>query len=718
MRNLSTVFKLIFFLLFLVSQLFAGKKVALVLSGGGAQAMAHIGVLRAFEEEQIPIDYLIGSSGGSIIGGLYAAGVSLDELKMMAQDGTIMKLFLGRQELTDVPVYQRQFRKSGNFSVREYDGNIVASPGLLNDKLIWKELFLLTAPANFKAHSNFDSLLIPFRAIGADVVNRQAVTIDSGSLAEALRISMSMPLIYPPVIKDNKMFLDGGIYAKMPVFAAQDLKADVIVAVNAGDPTPQANRVRDVFDFFDTINALLFSYSDSNNVKGWDYYINVDTEGFNVFDFSGGDGLIERGYEAGKRTVQKLKTDLNQKRNMAGFYERQRLFREALDGTLIDSINWISKKTGRIVSPRYHIELPFKYSAVKINSQINALYATNTFESIVPALNNSSGQLNFTYTRKARWNVTPEIKISSVDGFYLMTNLDYHLKGYKYLSRLQAGIGNRKADYRYSFAPVRFWYAEDNIALNYFWELMQSAKYHSYYAQNLLEDQIKYYNANLNLMNHFVLSWNQELVARLGIQYSYWRNLNQDTTVLNYSLNNPAYYPFVELSYQYHQLKRTTPFTEGWMTKTASAVGILNSDQFYTLSAETKLGKQLSRKYHLGLDAALQISSSQTPLELLADTQIPVAHSESRFFNYRANSVFTIAPAFTGSFFRNDLFFTVKSTNSYLKDRIIKDPDGWSFGWDAFMTYNSILGQLQLGLSFLDDDNYQAVSWTKVHIYL
>jgi len=718
MQNLSTVSRLIIFLLVLAGQLFAEKKVAVVLSGGGAQAMAHIGVLRAFEEQQIPIDYLIGSSGGSIIGGLYAAGVSLDELEMMAQDGTIMKLFLGRQELTDVPVYQRQFRKSGNFSVREYEGNIVASPGLLNDKLIWKELFLLTAPANYQAHSNFDSLLIPFRAIGADVVNRQAVAIDSGSLAEALRISMSMPLIYPPVIKENRMFLDGGIYAKMPTFAAQDLKADVVIAVNAGDPTPQANKVRDVFDFFDTINALLFSYSDSNNVKGWDYYINVDTEGFNVFDFSGGEGLIERGYVAGKKTAQKLSRDLVRKRNMEVFSERQRLFRNALDGTLIDSINWISKRTGRIVSPRYHIELPFEYSTGKMNSLMNALYATNTCESLVPSLGDSAGQLNFTYTRKARWNVTPEIKISSVDGFYLMTNFDYHIKGYKSLSRLQAGIGNRKADYRYSFSPIRFWYADDNVSLNYFWELTHSANYHSYHGMNLQEENFKSYSSDLSFRNHFVLSWNQELVAGVGTRYSYWKNINSDTTGFNYDSKNPSFYPFVELSYQYHRLKRTIPFALGWMIKTGSMAGTVDSDLFYTISIDTRFGKQLSKKFHFGLDAALQTSSGQTPLELLADTQIPAAFTESHFFNQRAYSTLTIAPAITSSFFRNDLFLTVKSMNAYLKDRISGQADDWSHGLDTFITYNSILGQLQLGWSFLDDENYQAVSWTKVHIYL
>lgn len=701
-----------------MGQLFAGDKVAVVLSGGGAQAMAHIGVLKAFEEEQIPIDYLIGSSGGSIIGGLYAAGISLEELERMARDGTIMKLFLGRKELTDVPVYQRRFRKTGNFSIRSSEGNIKASPGLLNDNLIWKELFLLTAPAEYRAHSNFDSLLIPFRAIGADVVDRQSVAIGSGSLAEALRISMSMPLIYPPVIKGNKMFLDGGIYAKMPVFAAQDFKADMIIAVNAGDPTPQAKEVRDVFDFFDTINALLFSYSDSSHVKGWDYYINVDTDGFNVFDFANGKGLIARGYTAGKKAAQKISRELNRKRDMAAFHKRQRQFRTALDGKQIDTIHWINKESGKEGAATLKINLPFTYSVSKINRLIDALYAAETYESIIPMLGEQTGQLNLIYQGKARWSITPEIKISSVNGFFLVANIEHHPRQYNYLNRLQAGIGNRKAAYRYTFSPVHFWYEDDKIELNYFWELTHASEYHNYRELDSSQGGVKFYSSQVGFANHLVLSWNQELTAEAGMHYSYWRNINQDTTVLKYKLENPSFYPFVKIQYQYNRLKRRIPFSEGWKIKTQALAGRENNQLFYAFSAQSKFGIQINKRFHFSLAASLQTSTEQTPLEFLAGMQIPAAFAESRFLVTRAQSVFTVAPAVTGSFFRNDLFFTIQSTNGYLKNRIIDKPDGWSSGWDAFVTYNSILGQLRVGWSVLDDKNYQAVSWTKVYIYL
>ncbi len=718
MRNSNIVFKILLSALLYAAPLFAGEKVAVVLSGGGAQAMAHIGVLRAFEEEQIPIDYLIGSSGGSIIGGLYAAGVSLDELEEMVRNGTIMKLFLGRKEPGDLPVYERAFRKSGSFSIFENNGSIKTSPGLLNDKLIWKELFLLTAPAEYRAHSNFDSLLIPFRAIGADVVNRKAVAIGSGSLSEALRISMSMPLIYPPVIRGNKMFLDGGIYAKVPVFAAQNLKADVIVAVNAGDPTPAADEVHDVFDFFDAINALLFSYSDSINVKGWDYYINIDTEGFNVFDFAGGETLITRGYLAGKKAAQKIGGNLKRRRHMQTFKEEQALFRNALDGVLIDSIQWINKKTGKQTAPEFNLALPFVYSAHRINSLLNALYATHRYESITPMLGGNDRTLRFIVQKKARWSATPEIKINSVNGFFLMTNLEYHNARSSCANRFQGGIGNRKANYRYSFSPVHFWYADNSARLNYFWELRQASRYHAYRVQKLPNEDIKFYSSEIELLNHFVLSWNQELIIAAGMRYRYWKNINQDSSVLFIKKDIPIFYPFVKISYQYNRLKRVAPFVRGWKMGAQLLAGNEKERSFYSFALSGRMGVQLSKKYHFGLDVSMQNATKETPLEALAQTPLPAAFTELLYFDRLAYASFSVVPAFTASFFRSDVFVTAQAMHSYLQNRVINRRDGWSSGWDTYITYNSILGQLQLGWSIQKDTNYQVLSWTKVHIYL
>lgn len=100
----------------------------MVLSGGGAQGLAHIGVLKAFEEYQIPIDLIIGTSAGALVGGLYASGIQVGQLENMAKDDTIMKLFLGRNDLSDIPIWQRSETSSGKFSIRRYDEHVSGPP--------------------------------------------------------------------------------------------------------------------------------------------------------------------------------------------------------------------------------------------------------------------------------------------------------------------------------------------------------------------------------------------------------------------------------------------------------------------------------------------------------------------------------------------------------------------------------------------------------------
>ena len=176
--------------------------------------MAHIGVFKAFEEHNIPIDLIVGSSAGALVGGLYAAGVTVAEMEEMVRDGSIEHLFIGRPKRSDLPIWRRDELYLGNLSIGITNRQLVGSPGLLDDKLIWKELFLLSASADFQAGFNFDSLYVPFRTVASDLRKQTPVVFSSGPLANALRPSMSIPLIYSPIQQDGQVLVDGGIYVK------------------------------------------------------------------------------------------------------------------------------------------------------------------------------------------------------------------------------------------------------------------------------------------------------------------------------------------------------------------------------------------------------------------------------------------------------------------------------------------------------------------------
>ena len=205
----------------------ARPKVGLALSGGGARGAAHIGVIRVLEESNVPIDYIAGSSMGAIVGGLYAAGMDLDqieaELAAIDWDG----IFDDRP-----PRGERSFRRK-----RDDDLYLVrAKPGLNHGKLdlprgliqgqkidmVFSRLALPVASIE-----HFDDLMIPFRAVAGDIATGQEVIIDSGNLGMAIRASMSIPAIMTPAIVDGRLLVDGGIVNNLPVNVARDMGADV-----------------------------------------------------------------------------------------------------------------------------------------------------------------------------------------------------------------------------------------------------------------------------------------------------------------------------------------------------------------------------------------------------------------------------------------------------------------------------------------------------------
>jgi len=689
------------------------NRIAIVLSGGGAQGLAHIGVLKAFEEHQIPIDLIVGTSAGALVGGLYSSGVSVEQLEVLAKDGTIMKLFLGRNDLTDIPVWQRSERSSGKFSIRRENKQVSGPPGLLNDQLIWRDLFLLTAPANLLAKSNFDSLFIPFRAMGADIVKQESVILDSGSLAQAIRISMSIPMVYPAVVKDGVILIDGGIYNNMPTDIAKKLGADFIIAINVDDTPPPIEKMRDIFDYFDLFSSVFFSPTDSIRVGNWDYYINVDTEGFNIFDFSAGEALIERGYDAGCKAAINISRTINQKQNLVDRSNRRQQFQNALVGKSISKIQLVNQTTKETINDEYKIDVPFVYSTDKIQSIINALYATNTYELIIPELLDNGNTLKLMVHKKAKIQLIPEIKISSVDGFNLSGDWDYRFAENQYSIRSKAGIGNYKSDIDFTLSSNRFisTYAKHKSYI--IWKLNAFGNY-----QTLLDAETNknIYNLTsaIGLSVHRLLSWNQQFIVTINMNANRWINLDE-SVFTDYS---KTFYPLVKLQYENNHVQQKTPFYEGWQIDAGFIAGVWDSNRFYGFQGHTLMGIPFREKYHFSTDVSYQTMSESVPLDFTYQTNIPAAFTNTLFTDTFSSSSLDISLNVSRTFFRNDVFISMKTFNTYLMNRILGQDDGWVSGADLSVKYESILGPIELGWSILDGNNYQVISWTKLHIYL
>lgn len=220
-------------------------RVGLVLGGGGARGIAHIAVLRKLEEMHVPVDCIAGTSMGALVGALYASGMSVDDIEKLVVSLEWNRLFNDSLDRRD-----RSFRRKTD------DTLVVASPGIgvsstgivVTGGLLAGERILLlfekmVEPVSTIEH--FDDLPIPYRAVAADINTGEAVVIGEGDLALAMRASMSIPGVFPPVRIGDHVVVDGGVARNIPIDVARKLGADIVIAVDVGTPlgkvTPQSN---------------------------------------------------------------------------------------------------------------------------------------------------------------------------------------------------------------------------------------------------------------------------------------------------------------------------------------------------------------------------------------------------------------------------------------------------------------------------------------------
>lgn len=337
LKTIPAFFLLIFFLLLPVllrsqqlQSLEKRKTVAVVLSGGGAKGVAHVGVLKALEEKGIAIDYITGTSIGAMVGGMYAAGYSPDEILDL----------MGSQEFSDASTgrlnkkHDYYFYKTDptpawltfNYSfehilslekvIRENIPSNLVPPGMM-DFMFMQYL----SPASNLAQNNFDSLFVPFRCVASDITNKRAVIMQKGNLSEAVRASMTFPFYFKPILIDSMIMFDGGMFNNFPADVAMDcFKPDIIIgSVVAGNPNPPS-----LHDLLSQLENMLMVHSDYTLPKGaTGIILHPDVPSLNVTDFSQNTVVFASGYREVLQNMDSIltlnpgritETELHQKR--------------------------------------------------------------------------------------------------------------------------------------------------------------------------------------------------------------------------------------------------------------------------------------------------------------------------------------------------------------------------------------------------------------------
>ena len=219
-------------------------RVGLVLGGGGAKGAAHVGVLDVLDELRIPVDCIIGTSMGALVGGTYASGMSADELetaiRSISWQDTIGRRGLRRQVPMRRKLVGSTYSNSLEFGVR--DGSLMAPSGLISSQNV--DLTIQYLVGRSRGIAEFDKLPIPFRAVATDMQSGEMVVLDHGDLALAMRASMAVPGVFSPVNIDGRILGDGGLTRNVPVDIARQTCADVVIAVAVPNPRPTADELR------------------------------------------------------------------------------------------------------------------------------------------------------------------------------------------------------------------------------------------------------------------------------------------------------------------------------------------------------------------------------------------------------------------------------------------------------------------------------------------
>jgi NTE family protein len=710
-KNILSTLILVFFTL---NSLIAQRpKVGLVLSGGGAKGISHVGILQAIDSAGLKIDYLTGTSMGSIIGGLYAIGYSGSEIEKIADKLDWDIILSNKPDFTQISIDEKD--EYGKYSIELGLKKLKPqlSTGLIESETLWLTLNELFMPVyNIKDFSKFN---IPFRCIATDLSDGKAVVLSKGEIVTAVRSSMAIPSVFTAIEMDSTKLVDGGIIRNFPVRDIKNMGADIVIGVNLFKGLPDISKLNNLLDVFYQITQYRDAEDLIKEKKLCNLIIEPPVDQYSAGSFDAANDIMKIGKEVGKLYYPYFKhlADSLNKLYPVDYSPIGRL--PAAGRIIIDDIKveGVQNTSTSYLLHKIQIKPGKAYSAEEINEGFRKAYASRYYDNVFYELKPAAPG-HAILVCKVKETLLTQMKLGlsyhSYSGAAILANLTVRnllLDKSRTMFKVSAGENfSLLAEHRQLFGPkannfINLSYKSENLPLN----LYEGAKNTSLY-------NASYNRLDLNITRVFGVNWS--LSAGISHQrntfspdiadnfmadgntsnfYTYVRSESKTTDRVNFPAN--GYEFFTEAGVAFNRKGNITVYdTDG---NAADSSGIINGKPaFYRLMANFSSYNTLNRKlvfifnlqtlitlnsqgflfddYFMG--GIQQLSNRQSVFAGLNEGQITTSSLSSAMAGLQYN--------FSGNLFLtgriNTAIYDFSTLNKAFDDAEVKSINGFSLG--------------------------------------
>lgn len=361
-------------------------KIGVTLSGGGAKGLAHIGILKAIDSAGLNVDYITGTSMGSILGSLYAIGYSADSIEKIIRVIDWDLLLSNQSSLRSIFMEEKDEYAKYVVELPWQNSSFRLPSGLLQGQELWQKFSELYFPVH--QQKDFSKFSIPFRCIGTDVGNGEAIVMKDGEIISAIRSSMAIPSVFTAVDFNGKRMVDGGIVRNFPVRDVKEMGADIVIGSNVASGLLPSEKVRNALQILLQIAFFREAEDTKTEVPQCDIYIPFKMEKYNMGSFGDGNAILEVGIEEGRKLYPRFKRLADSLNAIYGQAEQKRNRLPLINSTIISSfeVHGVEKTSTEFFAHTMDLQLNKSYTAQKLSNMVRKAYGTRYYSRIIYSL--------------------------------------------------------------------------------------------------------------------------------------------------------------------------------------------------------------------------------------------------------------------------------------------------------------------------------------------